>query len=285
MPSFHLVDAFTTSPFAGNPAGVVVTEAPVAAAWAQQVAAEVGASETAFVHPEGERFRPEGDRFSLRWWTPTTEVDLCGHATLATAHTLWSSGVTTAEVLRFDTLSGELTAVRDGDRIALELPAWPVQPHPEPDGLAALFPGTDARYLGRTARAPGQANDVVELPNEGAVRELSPDRAAVLALGGAGLIVTAPADPAAGDDVVSRYFAPGHGVDEDPVTGSAHCTIAPLWAERLGRTELTARQLSPRGGRLWLTVRDDRVAIAGHAVTVITGNVDAAEDGGATASP
>jgi PhzF family phenazine biosynthesis protein len=277
MVPFHLVDAFTDVPFAGNPAGVVLADGPVEAGWAQRLAAEVRASETAVVHPDG-------DRFHLRWWTPETEVDLCGHATLATAHALWSSGASDHDVLRFDTRSGELSASRDGDRIALDLPAWPVEAHPEPDAVGALLGPTDGRYLGRTAGSADQANDVIELGSEAQVRALEPDRAALLGLGSAGLIVTAAADPELGDDLVSRYFAPAVGIDEDPVTGSAHCTLGPLWAERLGRQELSARQVSPRGGRLWLTVDGDRVAVAGHAVTVIRGQVEAAPDRTASAT-
>lgn len=269
MARFHLVDAFTSRPFAGNPAGVVEVDGPPDAGWAQRVAAEVGASETAFVHRDG-------DRFALRWWTPTTEVDLCGHATLATAHALWESGRTSTRTLRFDTASGELTARRDGERIVLDLPAWPVQPHPEPPSLHRVLAGTEGRYLGRTSGSPDQANDVVELSSEDALRAFAPGREATLALGSAGLIATAPADPDSGDDLVSRYLAPAVGVDEDPVTGSAHCTLGPLWSQRLGRAELRARKLSPRGGRLWLAVGHDRVDVAGQAVTVLRGEVMAA---------
>ncbi len=280
MPPFRLVDAFTAVPFAGNPAGVVVLDGgPVDADWAQRIAAEVGASETAFVHPEHEGWR-------LRWWTPGTEVALCGHATLATAHVLWEDGVVARDrPLSFTTRSGVLVARReggdaahaeaalgeraDGGEVALDLPAWPVAPHPTPAALDAALAGTPGRYLGRTAG--DQPNDLVEVVDEAAVRALAPDLDAVTALGTTGLIVTAAAD---GDgDLVSRYFAPAVGVDEDPVTGSAHCTLGPLWAARLGRTSLTARQLSARGGRLRLRVTDDRVAVAGAAVTVIRGEV------------
>jgi PhzF family phenazine biosynthesis protein len=264
VPPFRLVDAFTAAPFAGNPAGVVVLDAgPVDAEWAQRVAAEVGASETAFVHPEADHWR-------LRWWTPGTEVALCGHATLATAHVLWEDGRASRDrMLSFATRSGVLRARSGAGEVALDLPAWPVAPHPTPSALAAALAGTPGRYLGRTAGE--QPNDVVEVADETALRALRPDLAAVAALGTTGLIVTAAA---AGDgDLVSRYFAPAVGVDEDPVTGSAHCTLGPLWAERLGRTSLTARQLSARGGRLRLRVTDDLVVLAGPAVTVIRGEV------------
>lgn len=272
MPSFHLVDAFTESPFAGNPAGVVVLDGPAPEAWMQQVAAEVNASETAFVHPS------EHGGWQLRWFTPSVEVDLCGHATLATAHVLWSRSIATGP-LRFATRSGDLYAEQDGAWIWLDLPAWPVRDHPAPPELELALGGVAHTYLGRTGGAAGdrdgvQPNDVVELVDEDAVAGLVPDLAAVARLGSAGLIVTA-ASAGGDDDLVSRYFAPNVGVDEDPVTGSAHSTLGPWWAERLGRRELEARQLSARGGRLRLRVDGDRVQVGGHAVTTIVGEITA----------
>jgi PhzF family phenazine biosynthesis protein len=276
VPPFHLVDAFTDAPFRGNPAGVVLLDGPAPEAWMAAVAAEVNASETAFVHPSG-----VSDRHHLRWFTPTSEVDLCGHATLATAHVLWSTG--TAEgPLTFATRSGDLGAARDAvrdetepRRLWLDLPSWPVHAAPTPAGLAEALGGASGTYLGRTRGAAGdvdetQPNHVVELADEATVRALRPDTSAVAALGGTGLIVTAPGD---GVDLVSRYFAPNVGIVEDPVTGAAHATLGPLWAARLGRAELTARQLSSRGGELWLRVTDDRVAVGGHAVSVIAGQL------------
>ncbi len=263
MPPFHLVDAFTDRPFTGNPAGVVVLDGPVEQAWAQAVAAEVRASETAFVSP-----RPDG--WQLRWWTPRVEVELCGHATLAAAHVLIEEGLAPPDLpVNFHTRSGRLRAVRRGPQVAMDLPAWPLAPHPEPAGLAAALGGVIGRYLGRSTGSV-QAWDVVELRDEAEVRAVRPDLAVVAALGSTGLIVTA-----AGNDVdlVSRVFAPAVGVDEDPVTGSAHSTLGPLWAARLGRTRLTARQCSPRGGRLDLEVGADRVEVAGRAVTVIRGRI------------
>lgn len=263
MPPFHLVDAFTDQPFAGNPAGVVVLDGPVDEPWAQAVAAEVRASETAFVSP-----RPDG--WLLRWWTPSMEVELCGHATLAAAHVLIEEGLAASHLpLDFHTRSGRLRAVRRGGQLALDLPAWPLADHPEPAGLAAALGGLAGRYLGRSTGSV-QGWDVVEAHDEAALRGLRPDLGAVASLGSTGLIVTA-----AGDDVdlVSRVFAPAVGVDEDPVTGSAHSTLGPLWAQRLGRTRLTARQCSPRGGRLDLEVGADRVEVAGRAVTVIRGRI------------
>jgi predicted PhzF superfamily epimerase YddE/YHI9 len=264
VPPFHLVDAFTTVPYAGNPAGVVVLDAPAPERWMAAVAAEVNASETAFVHPDG-------DGWQLRWFTPTVEVDLCGHATLATAHVLWETGVAHG-ALRFTTRSGDLAATGQEDgAIELDLPAWPVEDHPVPMVLAAALPGIEHRYVGRSGGA--QPNDVVDVPDEATLRIVEPDLRTIAALGSTGLIVTAPGDDT---DLVSRYFAPAVGVDEDPVTGSAHCTLGPLWAERLGRQELSARQLSARGGELTLRVAGDRVHVGGRALTVISGTVVAA---------
>ncbi|GGI08434.1 PhzF family phenazine biosynthesis protein [Egicoccus halophilus] len=276
MPPFRLVDAFAEQAFAGNPAGVVLLERPQPVAWMQAVATEVNASETAFLV----RSEPDGDTWRLRWFTPTTEVDLCGHATLAAAHVLWQDARAPADAtLRFATRSGVLTATAEDRVIWLDLPAWPVRTHPEPSRLASALGAAAGRYVGRSAGNvdpsgasqddQAQANDVVVLDHERAVHELAPDLAEVARLGSGGLIVTAPSD--GDDDFVSRYFAPALGVPEDPVTGSAHATLGPWWAQELGRDTLTARQLSRRGGHLRVRVVDDRVHVGGAAVTVISG--------------
>ena len=265
MATFHLVDAFTATPFTGNPAGVVVLETgPVDPAFAGRVAAEVGASETAFVHPEAGAWR-------LRWWTPAVEVDLCGHATLATAHILATTGTSPSSTMHFRTRSGTLTATRGADeRLWLDLPAWPAAPASAPldVDVARMLGGVPGRYLGRTTVA--QANDLIEVADIAALDAVTPDLEAMRALGSGGVIVTAPG---ADTDAAMRYFAPALGVDEDPVTGSAACTVAPLWAARLGRPEVTIEQRSTRGGRLWTRVEDDRVAVGGHAVTTIRGEL------------
>jgi len=264
MPAFHLVDAFTTTAFRGNRAGVVLlAHGPVDAQLAQAVAAEVGVSETAFLHPEGDGWR-------LRWWTPTTEVDLCGHATLAAAHVLVGEAVAPAtDRLRFHTRSGLLTATHDtSGRVWLELPSWPVADHPAPDRLTALLGGVPGRYLGRTT--VDQANDVVEVADITALDAVDPDLEAIAGLGSGGLIVTSPGERT---EVAMRYFAPALGVDEDPVTGSAACTVAPLWADRLGRAEVVIEQRSQRGGQLWTRLASDRVEVGGHAVTTIRGEL------------
>jgi PhzF family phenazine biosynthesis protein len=255
-----VVDAFTDLPFGGNPAGVVLLDEPAAADWMQAVAAELKHSETAFV-----RRRPDGDH-DLRWFTPAVEVDLCGHATLATSHALASDGAGSAFV--FHTRSGVLrTQVRDDGSITLDFPAQPPRPVAEPPGLADAI---GAPLLS----VHGNGIDVLaELADEAAVAGLAPDIAALSGVECRGVTVTARA--ARDGDFVSRFFAPRVGVDEDPVTGSAHCMLAPFWAGRLNRTVMTARQLSRRGGRLDVEVCGDRVLLRGRAVTVLAGTFSA----------
>jgi predicted PhzF superfamily epimerase YddE/YHI9 len=250
-----VVDAFTERPFAGNPAAVCVLENAADEAWMRAVAREMNLSETAFLHPEADGFR-------LRWLTPAVEVDLCGHATLASAHVLWESGILSPRSeARFHTRSGILTAVRSGTRIVLDLPASFVEPCPIPPGLA--------QALGATPLSVGKSrfDYVCELGSDAEVRELAPDHRALRELPLRGVSVTAPAADAP-FDFVSRFFAPGSGVDEDPVTGSAHCALGPFWGERLGKTELIAYQASPRGGTVHIALHGPRVRLGGHAVTV-----------------
>jgi predicted PhzF superfamily epimerase YddE/YHI9 len=269
MPTFALVDAFTSQAFAGNPAGVVLLDGPVDPAWAQRVAAEVGASETAFVRPA------DDGTFDLRWWTPAAEVDLCGHATLAAAHVLIGHDPQApGDVVRFATRSGLLTVTRrpplDPDRppmLVMDLPVWAPVPRPAPAPLAAALGEVPHRYHGRNSQ--DQVFDLVEVDDVPTLLGLRVDLEAVTALGGTGLIVTTAGD--GGADIASRVFAPAVGVDEDPVTGSAHAVLGPWWSARLGRDRLVADQRSARGGRLELHVTDDHVAVAGQAVTVIRG--------------
>jgi PhzF family phenazine biosynthesis protein len=255
------VDAFADRPFAGNPAAVCVLPGERDAAWMQDVAREMNLSETAFL------LRQE-DGFRLRWFTPAVEVELCGHATLASAHVLWEDGwLAASETARFHTRSGLLTARRDGEWIWLDFPAAPPHPaEPHPDLLPAL--GIEApRYVG------GSRWDVlVEVESEPAVRALQPDIAALRRVPMRGVIVTARSDSLE-HDFVSRWFGPAVGVDEDPVTGSAHCVLAPFWAERLGRDELTGYQASARGGVVRVRVRGERVGLGGRAVTVLRGEL------------
>lgn len=273
MYELHGVDAFTDRPFAGNPAAVVPLDGDAwpPDAWMQALAANMNLSETAFVRHDGAGDRAgerHDGRFDLRWFTPGAEVDLCGHATVATAHVLWATGrLPLGTTARFATRSGELLARRLADgAVELDLPALPPEPVVAPAGLLAAL-GIEGG-AGEVLRS--RFDVVVVVPTEADVAALDPDLAALRRIDARGVIVTAPAD-AADVDLVSRFFAPAVGVDEDPVTGSAHCVLAPYWSVRLGRTALRARQISARGGDLRLALHGDRVTIAGHAVTVHSG--------------
>jgi PhzF family phenazine biosynthesis protein len=263
IPIFQ-VDAFTSEPFAGNPAAVCLLDGPVDATWMQNVAQEMNLSETAFVYEMEEGY-------SLRWFTPTTEVDLCGHATLASAHILWEEGkLDPREQARFHSRSGLLTAGRRGDKIELDFPATPAEPVHALDGLDAAL-GAHALYVGRSA-----FDYLVELDSARAVRDLAPDLVWLKELGVRGVMVTATGDEP-GLDFVSRYFAPGAGIDEDPVTGSIHCCLGPYWGEMLGKTEMAAYQASARGGSLEVRLAGDRVKLGGQAVTVLRGELVSAK--------
>ncbi len=261
IPIFQ-VDAFAAEPFKGNPAGVCLLKGPAEAPWMQDVAAEMNLAETAFPLAEGDGFR-------LRWFTPKVEVKLCGHATLATAHILWEEGILAAgREARFQTLSGLLTARRDGEWIELNFPARPVQPG-VPDWADALVGalGVKPSFIGLSAE-----DALVEVADEAAVRTLDPDIATLRTLPARGVIVTSRSgDPRF--DFISRFFAPAVGVDEDPVTGSSHCVLTPYWARRLGKASMTAFQASARGGVLRVRLDDDRVRIAGRAVTFLRGEL------------
>jgi PhzF family phenazine biosynthesis protein len=269
----RVVDAFTDRPFAGNPAAVCLLTGDrwPDETWMQAVAAEMNLSETAFAHPLTDRTSAD---WGLRWFTPTVEVDLCGHATLATAHVLHTDGAA-PDAVRFASRSGVLVthAAPDG-RLTLDFPAAPVEATPAPDGLAAALGAEPTATFGT-----GVLGDLLAvLPDEAAVRGLAPDLPALADLSRRahlrGVIVTAPA---AGDghDFVSRFFAPAVGVAEDPVTGSAHTALAPYWSARLGRDTLVGRQVSARGGLVHTEVRGDRVHLSGHAVTVLDGTLQA----------
>jgi PhzF family phenazine biosynthesis protein len=256
------IDAFTDRPFAGNPAAVCLLDRPADAPWMQAVAREMNLSETAFVHPDA-------GGFGLRWFTPAVEVELCGHATLATAHALWETGrLQRAAVARFATLSGTLTASWREGWIELDFPALPPQAADPVPGLAEAL-GVRPLWTGRS-----RFDALVELASAEEVRAASPDFAALARLPVRGVIVTAPADTPA-HDFVSRFFAPAVGVPEDPVTGSAHSVLAPHWAGRLGRPTLTGFQASARGGVVRVRVAGERVVLAGQAVTVLTGRLAA----------
>jgi len=261
---FDQIDAFAAEPFAGNPAAIVLLEHDGEAVWMQQVAGEMNLAETAFLVPRG---NPEADGYDLRWFTPTVEVDLCGHATLASAHALWQRGhLPPAAIARFHTRSGLLTATKLGDWIELDFPATLVHEVEAPPELIDAL-GTSARYIGRS-----KFDYLVEVDGEAAIRALTPDHTRLRSLPVRGVIVTSRATTKDWD-FVSRFFAPGSGIDEDPVTGSAHCALAPYWSEKLGKTTFTARQMSPRGGTLKVELAGDRVKLRGQAVTVMRGEL------------
>jgi predicted PhzF superfamily epimerase YddE/YHI9 len=258
IPYFE-VHSFTDRVFAGNPAGVCPLHEWLDDALMQRVAAENGLSETAF-------FVAAEDHYDLRWFTPSVEVDLCGHATLAAAHVLFEHLGQEGEVIVFHSQSGPLAVWKDSGFLVMDLPSRPAEPAATPDHLVA--------GLRREVESVFKANDyLVVLEDEESVRNLEPDFDELGLIDCEGIIVTAPGDDV---DFVSRFFAPRMGIDEDPVTGAAHSTLIPYWSERLAKERLRARQISERGGDLWCMQRDDRVNIAGKAVLYVKGflNID-----------
>jgi PhzF family phenazine biosynthesis protein len=253
------VDAFASQPFSGNPAAVCLLDGPREERWMASVALEMNLSETAFLHPAD-------DGYSLRWFTPTVEIALCGHATLASAHTLWTEGhLDPTQPAKFHTKSGLLTCVRRGDWIEMDFPAKLEQPADSPENLEDAL-GARPVYVGRN-----EFDYLVELADEQSVRALQPKHHLLRSMTVRGVIVTARA---AGDfDFVSRFFAPGSGIDEDPVTGSAHTALAPYWSARLGKTEMTGFQASPRGGVVRVVAAGNRVLLLGKAVTTLRGEL------------
>ena len=253
---FFQVDAFAARVFEGNPAGVMPLSEWLPDATMQAIAAENNLSETAFTVPSA----AGGADYNLRWFTPTVEVDLCGHATIAAGHILIHGAA-----VRFATRSGILTVTRDGDLLRLDLPAHGVEEGVEPGLLDALgLPADTPTYLGRS----GNGSAIAVLADEAAVRAITPDFAALRTIDRL-VIVTAPGDDTT---IASRVFAAFHGIDEDPVTGAAHAALVPFWATRLGRNCFTALQASKRGGHLDCELKADRVILGGHCVTVIEGH-------------
>ncbi len=257
------VDAFSDVAFGGNPAAVCVLCEPLTDERMQAIALELGIAETAYLTPTD-----DPTSFGLRWFSPATEIDLCGHATLASAHTLRAGGtVDDGAPLTFHTRSGPLRAVFDGDRIELDFPSDPMTPHALPDPLKEQWPGTVVAS-GSTAFFTFVALSSVE-----AVRSYEPDLAAIAAVGSKALLLTAPTARGSEADYVLRVFGPNVGIDEDPATGSAQCSAGPYWAAQLGRDALVAHQLSRRGATLYVRPDGDRVRIAGYATTVLTGHL------------
>jgi PhzF family phenazine biosynthesis protein len=264
MQPLFVVDAFTDRPFAGNPAGVLVLDAERDPTWMQAVASELNLSETSFLR------RLEDGLWSLRWFTPVLESLLCGHATLAAAHVLWAEGHhPPGEPIQFATASGELRALSNGDgSIRLDFPAAPPYPLSPPSDLEGIIPEPH-RFVGKAGLTK---NYLVEVDSPTTLRRLQPDLARLAALPAGGLIVTAASDAPA-YDFLSRYFAPAAGIPEDPVTGSAHCTLGPYWQGKLGKSRFRALQVSPRTGALTVEVQEDRVHLGGSAVTTIRGSL------------
>lgn len=253
----YVLDAFTSEVFRGNPAAVVVSERALPVSLMQAIAAENNLAETAFVVPQG-------SIFTIRWFTPTVEIDLCGHATLAAAAALRKFGHTASDVIDFNCASGPLTVTRTGERIALDFPARPAEPcEVTPNIIDAL---------GAVPVELHQAKAMMAVfADEEEIKALRPRMDLIAKQPGYGFIVTAPGRSS---DFVSRFFAPQSGVPEDPVTGSAHCTLIPYWSARLGKTTLAARQLSPRGGELWCEARGERVTIAGYCAFYLKGEIE-----------
>ncbi len=263
----YQVDAFTDTPFQGNPAAVCVLDEPADAGWMQAFASEMNLSETAYLWREVDEYR-------LRWFTPAVEVDLCGHATLASAHTLWEAGyLLPGETARFQTRSGLLTASQVDVWIELDFPTTPSKPTEAPPALLDAL-GVKPVYVGKS-----RFDYLIEVASAEEVRELVPDFVALRELDVRGIMVTSRSDEE-GIDFVSRFFAPGSGIDEDPVTGSAHCCLAPHWAAKLNQTDFVAYQASGRGGTLRIQLSGDRVRLAGQAVTIFRGALSDAIVGG-----
>lgn len=256
----YQVDAFTEHPFRGNPAAVCMLPETQGEVWMQSVAREMNLSETAFLHPQG-------DGFNLRWFTPAVEVSLCGHATLASAHVLWETGTLAfKEEARFHTRSGLLTAKHYGERIELNFPATPPERVKAPPELVKAL-GVEPAYVGMN-----EDDYLVRVRTEGEVREAAPDFARLKKISVRGVMVTSESESER-FDFVSRFFAPGAGIDEDPVTGSAHCTLGPYWGKELGKGEMLAYQASSRGGVIHVRVGEERVYLGGQAVTVFRGEL------------
>lgn len=258
--SVYIVDAFTRQPYRGNPAAVCLLEQPADSNWMQSVATEMNLSDTAFLLPKDEGV------WDLRWFTPMVEVALCGHATLASAHILWNELGCEDEILRFQSASGLLSANRQADRILLDFPADSLSPSSiDPRLVEALGEKPIAVFRGRE-------DLLVVFKAAQQLKALNPDQAGLAKISCRGVIATAPGDEP-GIDFISRFFAPALGIPEDPVTGSAHCTLAPYWGEQLNKTDLQAYQASARGGEIGLRLNGSRVSISGQAITIMAGQL------------
>lgn len=260
LPLFF-VEAFTNTPFAGNTAAVCLLDGVREDAWLQRVAGEMKQAATAFLYPQN-------DGYHLRWFSEKVELELCGHGTLASSHTLWEQGHLAGDAqARFYTRAGLLTARRDGEWIELDFPAKPEEAVEAQPVLKESL-GVTPRYVGKS-----QLDYLVEVESEAVVRDIRPNFQLLATVPARGVIVTAAADGTAGYDFVSRFFCPSVGINEDPVTGSAHCVLGPFWSKRLGREQLTGYQVSQRGGIVRVRFSGDRVRLGGQAVTVLRGEL------------
>ena len=257
----YQVDSFTTEPFKGNPAGVCLLEQPAPESWMQNLTMEMNLAETAFIYPESDGFR-------LRWFTPITEVELCGHATLATAHILFETGkLKPNETARFYTKSGILTVKKNDDFLEMNFPATPASQCPEPENLIRALGDVNFLFCGKN-----KFDYLIELDSADIIESLKPDFVLLKQVTARGVIVTSRSrNPQF--DFVSRFFAPYLGIDEDPVTGSAHCTLGPYWAKKLTKSKFTAYQASRRGGIVRIELKRDRVLLRGQAVTIFSANL------------
>ncbi len=260
----HQVDAFADRPFSGNPAAVCPLQAWLADDVLRAIAAENNLSETAFLVPGA-----DAGRYHLRWFTPTVEVALCGHATLASAHVVFTKLGFGGDAVTFDTLSGPLTVARADGGYVMDFPSLPHGPTRAPDAIAAAVGGAPEAGF-EIPRVHGADYFLLVYASQTEVAALAPDFRA-LGAANANAVATAPGEDC---DFVSRFFGPGSGVDEDPVTGSAHCTLAPYWSERLGETRLTARQISARGGALVVEQKGDRTALGGRCADYMSGEIE-----------
>lgn len=258
--TIYTVDAFTDKPFAGNPAAVCILQKPADEVWMQQVAKEMNLSETAFLYKQD-------DGFNLRWFTPAVEVELCGHATLASAHVLYETGLLQVpEQAKFYTRSGLLTAERKSDMIELNFPATPAEPATVPQGIVDAL-SVKPTYTGKT-----KFDVLLEVDAEETIRNLTPDFSLLKTIPVRGVIVTSRSFSSE-YDFVSRFFAPGAGINEDPVTGSAHCCLGPFWGKKLNKSTLTGYQASERGGTVTVHLMGDRVRLGGRAITILKGEL------------
>jgi PhzF family phenazine biosynthesis protein len=268
----YQVDAFTDVPFGGNPAGVCILEKPLAVKLMQSIATEMNLSETAFAVKKTDSAIQDQEEFDLRWFTPTVEMDLCGHATLATARILFDEYGVKGETIRFATKSGELALSRNGDRLSMDFPADPTDRIEIPDDVLKAFDIDKAIETGRSRR---MGMPLIEVASAEILRSLKPNFNRILDLGDefGSAVVTARSDESR-FDFISRFFGPKLGINEDPVTGAAHTVLGPYWGEKLGKTELKSYQASARGGEVDLNVRGDRIDLIGQAVVVLEGEME-----------